>query len=774
MPKKKNGLKEYIDSLKNSLKLKNTIKFHKVLPSEEASFLKPKFSWPSEIYDILKKMGINELYKHQAEAIDSIRLERHVVSSTPTASGKTLIYNIPVFEQILRNPLSTALFIFPLKALAQDQLRIFREMASYCSKFKPTAEIYDGDTPQFKRKEIRSNPPNVIFTNPEMLHLSFIAYHRSWYDFLSRLKIVVIDEVHTYRGFMGSHMAQVFRRLIRICNYYRAEPIFIFSSATIANPEELAEQLTGLNVVSIKESGAPKGKKHIVFIDPIQGASTAAIFLLKAALEKKLRTIVYTQSRILSELIAIWAKNDSGKFAKYISPYRAGLLPEERREIEKKLSNGEFLAVISTSALELGIDIGDLDLCILVGYPGTIMATWQRSGRVGRSGQESALILVAGDDALDKFLMKYPESFINREPEMAVINPYNPEILQQHILCAAHELPLSVYDPMFQEQRALNIAFELCKQGLMGYDFENDLFLSINKGPHINVDLRGIGGSFDIISSTTGVNKGTIDSYRAFRETHPGATYFHKGETYVVDNLNVAEKIVRISPTNVAYYTKAVANKTTEILETYEEKKVFSVDVAIGRLKVTDHVVGYEKFSMNKKLKLNHIPLELPPQIFETDGMWFKIPSKIQKIIESENLHFLGGIHAIEHSSIGIFPLLILTDRNDLSGISTTFHSQLKMAAIFIYDNIPGGAWLTRQAFKKAEELMELTLKIITGCDCELGCPSCVHSPRCGSGNRPIDKAAAIYALQEMIKVDKITEKIEPITKKKKKKSLNK
>ena len=747
------GIKEYIQSLIASKRLGDQVVHHMVIPDHPPSLSKPGKPWPEQIKYIIKSAGIHDLYQHQADAVDLIRSGRHLVVATPTASGKTLIYNLPVLENVLKNPESKALYIFPLKALAQDQMRTFKEMAETDGQIKPTIEIYDGDTTAWHRKRIREAPPNILLTNPEMIHLSLLAHHRKWADFFSGLDMVVVDEVHTYRGIMGSHMAQVFRRLRRICSFYGADPTFIFCSATVSNPSQLAQQLTGLTVETITKSGAPMGAKHIVFMNPVQGPAQTAILLLKAALHRGLRTIVYTQSRKLTELIAIWAGSQSGAFADRISAYRAGFLPEERREIEARLTKGELLAVISTSALELGIDIGDLDLCLLVGYPGSVVATWQRGGRVGRSGQDSALILIAGEDALDQYFMRYPKEFIKREPEAAVVNPYNPDILSKHLVCAAAELPLKPDEPFMAHETVKKTALKLEFNGKLLRSQDGKEIYSSRRAPHRHVNLRGTGSQYNIVSSKTGQSKGEIDGFRAFKETHPGAIYLHKGDTFLVDTLDPDTRTVKVSGARVDYYTRVRSHKNTEILDIYEQKKVWDTIAYCGRLKVTDQVTGYEKWRIHAKKKLGIVPLDLPPLIFETDGLWFKIPLGIQRQAEEKYLHFMGGIHAIEHAAIGIFPLLVMADRNDLGGIATPFHPQIGGAAVFIYDGVPGGAGLSRHAFKRAKELLENTLGAIRACPCESGCPSCVHSPKCGSGNRPIDKAAARFILEKIIMV---------------------
>ncbi|MBT8367651.1 MAG: DEAD/DEAH box helicase, partial [Deltaproteobacteria bacterium] len=384
---------EYIQSLIKSERLGTQVVFHTVLPESHTRWSQDTPKWSQEIRNAFESEGIRKLYQHQIQAIELVQGGQHVIVATPTASGKTLIYNLSTLAAFQKDNNSKSLYIFPLKALAQDQLRTFEQLTAHLGEVKPTAAIYDGDTSAYRRKRIREAPPNVILTNPEMLHLSLLAHHRKWQEFFIDLKTVVVDEVHTYRGVMGSHVAQIFRRFRRICRRYGAAPTFIFSSATVANPGRLARQLTGLTVAEITESGAPRGKRHVIFINPEIGPAQTAILLLKAALHRQLRTIVYTQSRKMTELIALWAGNQSSDLASRISAYRAGFLPEERREIEARLSEGKLLAVISTSALELGIDIGDLDLCLLVGYPGSVVSTWQRGGRVGRSGQDSAMIL---------------------------------------------------------------------------------------------------------------------------------------------------------------------------------------------------------------------------------------------------------------------------------------------------------------------------------------------------------------------------------------------
>ncbi|MBF0452675.1 MAG: DEAD/DEAH box helicase [Candidatus Magnetomorum sp.] len=747
-------INEYIQALLASERFTDQVVYHTVMPQKTASYSSLKRPLSSDIQNILTQAGITQLFSHQAQAINHIRAGHHVVCATPTASGKTLIYNLPVLEKVKDVPHVRALYLFPLKALAQDQLKSFKQLAEKLPDTLVSAQIYDGDTTQYQRKKIRNNPPNVLITNPEMLHLSLLPYHDRWATFFSGIEFIVVDEVHTYRGVMGSHMAQVFRRLKRICAYYGAHPTYIFCSATVANPAQLSEGLTGLNVQGVlEESGAPQGSRHVVFIDPIQSTAQTAILLLKAALHRGLRTIIYTQSRKMTELISMWAGQQSKSIAKKISAYRAGFLPEERRIIEKKLATGDLLAVISTSALELGIDIGDLDLCILAGYPGTITSSLQRSGRVGRKGQTAALILIAGQDALDQYFMQHPNHFIDAAPESAVMNPYNPDICESHLICAASELPLHVDEPYAKDASLLPVIEKLLDQSDLFRSEDGQYFFSGKKYPQREINLRGVGNRYRIVTARDGKNRGEIDGFRAFKETHPGAIYLHSGKIYRVDHLDISAQTVYVTPVHVGYYTRVRTNKTTEIIRVDDVTTAWGTSACLGRLKVTDQVTGYEKWDIQSRRMLHITPLTLPPHVFETEGIWFRIPMEVQQKAEDNFFHFMGGIHAIEHAMIGIFPLLVMTDRNDLGGISTTFHTQLGHAAIFIYDSTPGGAGLTRQAFQEINDLLYHTLNVIQSCPCETGCPRCVHSPKCGSGNRPIDKTSAQFLLETLQQV---------------------
>lgn len=755
---------EYIAALLASERFGAQVTHHRLLPEQQAVFAEPRRPWPAAIKKVLDAQGIAALFSHQAAATDILRAGRPVVAATPTASGKSLIYNLPVLEHHLHDPDARALYLFPLKALAQDQRAAFEALtASWPREARPEAAIYDGDTTDHFRRKIRQNPPAVLITNPEMLHLAILPHHEQWTTFLAGLSHVVVDEAHTYRGVLGAHMAQLFRRLNRIAGRYGARPSYVFCTATVGNPGELAAQLMGSEVGGaaapevITRSGAPQGPRHFVFVNPEDSPSTAAIGLLKAALARDLRTIVYCRSRRMTELMSVWASGQSGQWKEHISAYRAGFLPEERRDIEARMHSGALKAVITTSALELGIDIGSLDVCILVGYPGTIMSTLQRGGRVGRAQQESAVILVAGEDALDQYIVRNPGDFFSRPAEKAVLNPGNEVILQRHLECAAAELPLHLApeaEPWLCGPERACVAAALAaleQKGLVLRSADGTRMVAARKRPQRHVDLRGCGASFTIEDAEGNVI-GSVDGLRAYRETHPGAVYLHRGVSYEITELDTASQTVRARPARVSWFTRVRSHKSTEILAVYGQRRVGRSMAFLGRLRITENITGYEKRTTSGNRLLGIVPLDFPPHIFETEGLWFVVPDPVREAVESNYLHFMGAIHALEHAAIGMLPLLVMADRNDFGGISTPMHAQTGLPAVFVYDALPGGAGLCRMAFADAQGLLQVTARAIADCPCEDGCPSCVHSPKCGSGNRPISKEGAAFLLSELLR----------------------
>lgn len=785
-----NPVTEYIQALLASPHFAGQVAHHRCVAAQAAVFGTLHRPLPKAVELLLQQRGLAALYSHQVAAMDRIRAGQSVVVATPTASGKSLIYNIPVVEHCLRDPDARALYLFPLKALAQDQRAAFESLVSPWPKdARPRIAIYDGDTSDHFRRKIRQDPPSVLITTPEMLHLAILPFHEQWTSFLAGLTHVVVDEAHTYRGVLGAHMAQIFRRLNRIAERYGSRPEYIFCTATVGNPAELAGKLAGREDAqapkAVLQSGAPQGARHFVFINPEHSPATAAIDLLKAALARGLRTIVYCRSRRMTELISVWAAGQPGakdsdglphKWRSRISAYRAGFLPEERRDIEARMSDGTLLAVITTSALELGIDIGGLDVCILVGYPGTVMSTLQRGGRVGRAQQESAVILVAGEDALDQYFMRYPNDFFNRPAEQAVVNPDNAVIVKRHLECAAAELSLSTSEPWLHSFVVQECLQELEREGLLLRTAEGKHYVAARKRPQRHVDLRGCGQTFTI-EDNEGQVLGTVDGLRAYRETHPGAVYLHRGQSYVITDLDSSTATVKAQLSRVNYYTRVRSQKSTEILACYASKSLQPANkpaqqsaesspciASLGRLRITETITGYEKRSTAGNRLLHVVPLDFPPHVFETEGLWYTIPDAARVEIEDQFLHFMGAIHAIEHAAIGMLPLTVMADRNDFGGISTPMHGQLALPAVFIYDGLPGGAGLCRAAFEQAFAILEVTLKTIAECPCEDGCPSCVHSPKCGSGNRPISKQGAQALLQILLSNTSTSTSISPQT----------
>ena len=748
---------EYVRAFKLSDRFGPQIVAHKRFPPKEGTGIRPDQLLPPELTELLARIGISELYSHQYQAIQRIQNKENVLVATPTASGKSLIYNLPVFQELLKNPQARALYLFPLKALAQDQFKTINRFGQllpdhFSAINRQPAMVYDGDTSSYHRKKIRDHVPAILISNPDMLHLSMLPYHHLWGTLFANLTHIVLDEVHTYRGVFGAHMAWVIRRLRRICTLYGTDPVFILSSATIGNPKELGSRLLSAPVRVITDSGAPQPEKNVILLNPLDSAPTAATMLLESAIHRRLRTIVYTQSRKMTELITIWCEKRLKENAGCIASYRAGFLAEDRRRIERQLANGELLGVISTSALELGIDIGGLDICLLVGYPGSMMATRQRAGRVGRDGRQSLVILIAHEDALDQHFMRNPDDFFKRSVESVALDPDNENIAARHLVCAAAENPLTTQDELFSRDGYSPLLSALVSRGRLLQTADGTTWFSARKYPQRRVNLRGSGDRFILYSAADRTVLGEIDGFRACTECHEGAIYLHMAGTWLVTSLDLEAREILVQPVRPGYYTRAMVDKDTEILATEQVLPCGAGTLSFGRVRVTEHISGYHKILTGRQQVIARLPLDLPPQIFETKGLWLEIPLGLQNELEEKKIHFMGSIHALEHAIIGTMPLLILCDRNDIGGISHPRHEQLQNPAIFIYDGYAGGIGLCEKAFSLAHDLLQQTMHIVNGCDCDLGCPSCVHSPKCGSGNRPIDKQGCMLLLAGLLK----------------------
>lgn len=727
---------------------------HEVLEARRARYGRLKTPLPEPLARRLERMEITRIFSHQSDAVDRIRQGRHVVVATPTSSGKSLIYNLAVSEALLADPTLHALYLFPIKALTRDQLDTLNAFfADLESPMPLRAGVYDGDTTPYQRAKIRHDPPQILLTNPDMLHYALLPYHAKWEAFFTRLRYIVIDELHTYRGVFGSHVSQILRRMRRLCRHYGSRPQFIMLSATIANPLELASQVTGEprdRIDVIAENGAPQARRNFVFLDADASqagpASGLAARLIARAAESGLKTIAFTQSRKMTELVHMSVSRMAPSLAKRVSSYRAGYLPEERREIERRLADGSLMAVISTSALEMGIDIGGLDLCVLVGYPGTVMTTWQRGGRVGRGGRESAIVLIPYPDALDQYIVRHPKEFLTSGFELAVTDPLNAEILKAHLPCAAAELPLQSSE--IDGEAALTAAVTaLTRDGRLFATEDGTQYLSRGLSPHRDVDIRSVGASYAIQLAREGekaIPIGRNDGLRALKECHPGAVYLHRGESYHVEKLDLEKRLIQVVPSQASFFTRVKSEKETEILEVLASKPVGNFVARTGRLRVTEFLLGFEQRRLFTQELLSTNPLDLPPQTFETVGFWIEIENVVATRVQEANLHFMGGIHALEHALISLFPLFALCDRNDIGGISIPLHPQLGKGAVFIYDGTPGGIGLAGRGYEVIEALLSKTRDLVASCPCEEGCPACIHSPKCGSGNKPLDKQAAL------------------------------
>jgi DEAD/DEAH box helicase domain-containing protein len=762
------SIHEFVESLQKDRRLEHQIAAVKYVHPMEPLYSKMSLSEPFR--DALKKRGIELFYSHQVEAVNLIRRGENIVAMTPTASGKSLIYNIPVIESVIESPEQKSLYIFPLKGLEQDQVKNFNELFNsfinnHPDSFKSThptsikrgrsqiikpAEIYDGDTSAYRRKKIREALPQVIFTNPDMLHLALNPFHKKWEGLFRNLRYVVIDEIHTYRGVFGSNVAHVMRRLRRICKYWGSHPQFIAASATIANPSELAEALIGLPFKVVSQSGAPSAGRYFVFVNPIESPYTETTRLFIQCLKAGFRTIVFTKARKITELIYSWTITSAPELEGRISPYRAGFLPGERREIEQKLFQGELLGVVSTSALELGVDIGGLDCCILCGYPGSVASTWQRAGRVGRHGQESMVVMIAIPDALDQYYMRHPDEFFEKSHEAAVIDPDNKNILKRHIPCAASEVFLRQDDEVYDVPKLMPLLHELVAEGKLNIGRREDIWFSRERMPHREVGIRTIGEPFHIVDES-GKAVGEMSGMRVFRDTFPGAIYLHRGRQYNVTELDTERKKVICREVDVNYYTQALSKEDTEVRE--EKEKVFYRGLLVrwGILKTTQKIIGYDKKRIYDRVRLSRHGLDMPDYVFETEGLWIKIDDSTRTAIESNGFDLAGTLHAVEHTAITCIPLFALCDRGDIGGLSYTFYPEFKQPAIFIYDGFEGGIGLTKRVMGLIGDWLKSTLKIIEECPCEEGCPSCIQDPQCGSANQPLDKEGARSLLKRWL-----------------------
>jgi DEAD/DEAH box helicase domain-containing protein len=695
------------------------------------------------------------LYTHQAAALAHARAGDNVVVATPTASGKTLCFNLPVLEETLAADAAGgrahALYLFPLKALEQDQLKSLhrlRDAIGLHESFR--AAILDGDTKDAERRRLRAAPPDILLSNPDMLHASLLPAHPQWADFYAGLRYVVLDELHTYRGVFGSHVLHVLRRLRRVAAHYGAAPQFLCASATIRNPRELASALFGVPFVTVEQSGAPQGPRHVLLLNPDENALGFAAALFARCLRAGIKTIAFCKSRRATELLYTWTIERHPELRDVTSAYRSGYLPEERREIEAALFGGHLRGVVSTSALEMGIDVGGLDAAILVGYPGSIMSTWQRGGRAGRGTAPAGVFVVAGADALDQYYATKPEAFFTAPPEPAIVDKTNATIAAAHLLCAAAELPLRATEPAYDDLDWSTTRLDLQTRGLLLQSAGREMWVPLVANPHRQVDIRQIGETYTIhpVADERQVI-GTVGGSRAFAECHAGAVYLHRGQHLQVLHLDADRRRVTVDDADGSFFTMARSAKQTEILSVTTSRPLGTTHVHYGRLRITQRITGYEKRSTFEQKLLGVFELELPPTIYETEGLW--IEAEPARMAEGSGHHRMGSLHGLEHALIALAPLHTLCDAADLGGITFVEHPQVPGGAVFVYDAYPGGLGLAARTFEVLPDLLDAVLDRIENCRCESGCPGCVHSPRCGAGNYPLDKPGTALALRLLL-----------------------
>ena len=712
---------------------------------------------PELVVDRLGLLGIEGLYPHQADALRRVRAGHDVIVATGTASGKTLVGNLAFASSAVEGSKATALYLFPTKALARDQLRQVRSLRLP----QVRAAVYDGDTPRPERPLIRRNA-NLVMTNPDMLHASILLDHQRWSDFLLRLSLVVVDEAHVARGVFGSHVAMVLRRLRRIVAHYGGDPRFVLASATIGNPAELAERLVGMPFSTVTEDATPRGEKMFVLwnppmVDEESGERRSALSesadLMARLAACGVRSIGFTRSRRAAELLAQFARfGVHADLRDRIKSYRAGYLPEERRALERALSEGELVAVAATNALELGIDIGSLDAAILVGYPGTRASMWQQAGRAGRRNDGSLAILVAQDDPLDQYLVAHPSDLFDRPPEDAVIDPANPYVMEPHLACAARELPIADEDVSFFFGPPGTAAAErLVDRGAL-VRRAGTLHERGRDSPHARVDIRSASGHvFRIVISETGELLGTIDEARAHGQVHPGAVYLHQGEQFVVTELDLVGRAALVERADPDFYTQSRDVTDIAVVRVLRESRTGDAPASYGVVRVTNQVVAYVRKLVATGETIDVVPLALPPQTLETRAVWWSIPEAVIERAAIRPNALPGAAHAAEHAAIGLLPLVATCDRWDVGGVSTALHPDTGTCAIFVYDGYPGGAGIAERGFESAPRLLDATLEAVRGCPCGHGCPSCIQSPKCGNGNEPLDKAGAVALLSSIL-----------------------
>lgn len=688
-----------------------------------------------KLKEALKRRGIVNLYTHQQTAYETVRNGQNFVAVTPTASGKTLCYNLPTIQKIIEEDQSRALYLFPTKALAQDQKSELNELINEMG-VSINSYTYDGDTPANIRQKVRK-AGHIVITNPDMLHSAILPHHTKWVSLFENLKYVVIDELHIYRGVFGSHVANVIRRLKRICHFYGSSPIFICTSATIANPKELAQSLTGETMKLIDNNGAPSGKKHFVFYNPpivnkplnIRRSATLEVRkLANEFLKNKIQTIVFARSRVRVEILLTYLQ---GLVQKELGPkairgYRGGYLPKQRREIEQGLRKGEIYGVVSTNALELGVDIGQLQVCVMTGYPGTIASAWQQAGRAGRRQGESLILMVASSSPLDQYIVQHPEYFFSKNPETARINPNNLIILVDHIKCAAYELPFRTGDT-FDGVEIGEITDFLAEEQVLHKNGEKWYWMNDSFPAH-NISLRSASQENVVIIDQSDIAAvkviGEMDRFSAMTLLHEEAIYLHQGVQYQVEKLDWDEKKAFVCEVNADYFTDANVAVQLKVLEVDKERTHSDIQVGFGDVTVQAMTTIFKKIKFETHENIGSGPIHLPEEELHTHAAWVSIQKDQISTFSEQRLEqgLIGAANAIRH----VAPLLVMCDPSDLHVVPQVKATHNEQPTIFLYDRYPGGIGLSEKVYDIMEQVLEEAEQMITQCPCEAGCPSCI------------------------------------------------
>ncbi|MGG3845666.1 DEAD/DEAH box helicase [Aeribacillus composti] len=740
-----------IHDFRHDERFRDQIVYWHTIPEKEAITVPFPEDMDNRLKEMLKKKGIEQLYSHQKEAFELALNHHNIVAVTPTASGKTLCYNLPVLNAILKNNNTRALYLFPTKALAQDQKSELNEWIEGI-KTEINCYTYDGDTSPTIRQKIRK-AGHIVMTNPDMLHSGILPHHTKWVSLFENLKYVVIDELHTYRGVFGSHVANVIRRLKRICRFYGSDVQFICTSATIANPLEFAETLIGEKAVLIDRNGAPRSKKHFIFYNPPvvnkplnirRSAMLDVKEIAKEFLKNDIQTIVFARSRTRVEIILTYLQEMTKKElgSKTIRGYRGGYLPKQRREIEKGLREGKIKGVVSTNALELGVDIGQLQVCIMTGYPGSIASAWQQSGRAGRREEEAAIILVGGSSPLDQYILKHPEYLFEKNPESAIIHPDNLIILVDHIKCAAFELPFQSGETL--DGVEVDDILDFLKEEGVLYENGGRWYWMSDSFPAHGISLRSASQeNVVIIDTTNGANViGEMDRFSAMTMLHEEAIYLHEGRQFQVEKLDWEEKKAYVTEVNVDYFTDANLAVQLKVLEVDQEKESKSMEIGFGDVMVLAQPTIFKKIKFGTHENIGSGPIHLPEEELHTTGAWISFKNDVFSVLSEEQMEkaLVGISHALKYVSA----LAAMCDPNDLDVVFQVKSIHNGKPTIYLYDRYPGGVGLAKKVFDEFESLLERTEEMVTNCKCDDGCPSCIGLDGESSGR----KEAALRLLQ--------------------------